>query len=77
MDRVEASLQRIEVVLAELSAKVAALPTAADYAALRADVARIEGRLANTPTSIQLFAFMITTWAAGAAIVFAIVRLTP
>lgn len=38
-------------------------------------VSELKGRLSASPTTWQLLGIMITTWAAGAAIVFALTRL--
>lgn len=39
-------------------------------------VSEMKGRLSASPTTWQLLGIMITTWAAGAAIVFALTRLS-
>ena len=45
-----------------------------DFATLQADVARIDGKLPNIPTMWQSLTMVVSTWAAGAAIVFTIFR---
>ena len=41
---------------------------------LISSVAELKGRVSASPTTWQLLGIMITTWAAGAAIVFALTR---
>jgi hypothetical protein len=45
-----------------------------DYANLKADVAELRGRMSQMPTLLQLVVTVITTWSAGAAIVFTLLR---
>jgi hypothetical protein len=75
--KLEEGLGRIEMKLSGIEAELKHLPKAAEYALLRADLAEIKGRLAGTVTSLQLFAALVATWSAGAAIVFALIRFTP
>jgi hypothetical protein len=68
------ALRRIEVALKELAADNKALRK--DFSDLAAKVASIEGQIKNIPTVLQLFLALITTWSAGAAIVFALLKAT-
>lgn len=70
MREVKASLRTIELAVAEIKH----LPKASDYAGLKADVARLDGRISQTPTMLQLVGIVVTTWTAGAAIVFTLLR---
>ena len=74
MERVEGRLSSIEVLLAEIKGQLSQMPKATEIGALRADVARIDGKLSSVPTMWQLLAMVISTWTAGAAIVFIIIR---
>jgi hypothetical protein len=58
---IEAKLGTVEVSIARLDGRLAG----------------IEGRLQSMPTAWQLFTALITTWAAGAAIVVALLRFAP
>ena len=40
-------------------------------------VARLESRLATVPSTTQLVLWLLTTWGAGAAIVFTVIRYSP
>jgi hypothetical protein len=77
MRDIKSALGRIEQRLAGIEGELKHLPKAADYATIKADVARVDGRLVNMPTTWQLFTALITTWAAGAAIVFTLLRFVP
>jgi hypothetical protein len=72
--KLEEGLGRIELRLASIESELKHIPKAADYGALRADVAEIKGRLANMPTTLQLIVMLITTWSVGAGLVFALLR---
>lgn len=74
MKDVKASLSRLEIAIAKIDGAITQMPKAMDFASLKSDVAEIKGRLSNTPTTMQLVAMVISTWTAGAAIVFAILR---
>lgn len=76
VDRIEAILTRLEPRISEIVGEMRSLPKAADYASLKADIARIDGRLTNMPTMWQMLTMVISTWATGAAIVFALLRST-
>jgi hypothetical protein len=67
-------LTQIETRLDAIEAGIRQLPGMIDYATLKADVARIAGKLSNIPTMWQLLTMIVSTWAAGAAIVFTILR---
>jgi hypothetical protein len=82
--RLEELCAQIDEKLARIDANLGHLPTAMDYAALRSDVAEMKGRfgglemrLSAMPTTVQLVTWLITTWSAGAAIVFALLRFSP
>jgi hypothetical protein len=72
--RSNAVLEKINERLIGIEAEIKHLPKAADYATLKADVARFDGKLSNIPTMWQLLTMVVSTWAAGAAIVFTILR---
>jgi len=65
VDRVDAALQRLEPAIRDIGSKLSDL---------NVRVAGVEGHLRATPTFIQLLVALITTWAAGTAIVFALVK---
>jgi len=46
-----------------------------DVIALRETVARMDGRLDRTPTAMQIWPMIVTTWIAGAGIVALAVRM--
>ncbi len=77
----DAVLAQIERRLDGIEASIKRLPKMADfgslksdYATLKADVARIDGKLSIIPTMWQLLTMVVTTWAAGAAIVLTTLR---
>ncbi len=76
VDQIETIVTRIDLRVAEIVGELRQLPKGADYASLKADVARIDGRLTNIPTMWQMLTMVISTWATGAAIVFALLRVT-
>lgn len=73
-ERVENRLASIELLLSEIKGQLSQIQKSSDFATIRADVARIDGRLSQLPTTWQLLAMVISTWAAGAAIVFTVVK---
>jgi hypothetical protein len=75
--RLEETFSRIDQRLSNIEAELKYLPKASDYASLKTDAAEIKGRLSGMVTSLQLFTAVITTWTAGAAIVFAVVKFAP
>jgi hypothetical protein len=72
--KLEGILERIEQRLAAMEIELKHLPKAADYATLKADIARVDGRLTNIPTTIQMLVMMITVWSVGTGIVFTVLR---
>jgi chromosome segregation ATPase len=67
IDRIDAALQRLEPAIRDIASK---------SSDLNAKVAGVEGHLRAMPTFIQLTVALISTWAAGTAIVFALLRAT-
>jgi hypothetical protein len=65
IDRIDAALLRLEPAIRDITSR---------HADLNARVASVEGHLKAMPTFLQLAAMLITTWAAGAAIVFALLK---
>ena len=74
MKDVKSSLSRLEVSVSKIDGTLSQMPRATDYATLRADIAEVKGRLSNMPTFLQTLTMTISTWVAGAAIVFAIIK---
>ncbi len=70
MIEVKASFKAIESALVPIKY----LPTASDYATLKADIARLDGRMSQIPTAWTMFSAIVMTWGAGAAIVFTLLR---
>ena len=75
LKNVKEILQRLEVGFARIESTLAQLPTATDYASLKADVAEIKGKVSNSPTTWTLLGIVFSTWAIGSGIVFAIARM--
>jgi hypothetical protein len=67
IERVDAALQRLEPAIRDIAFK---------FSDLNARVAGVEGHLRAMPTFIQLAVALISTWAAGTAIVFALLKAT-
>jgi septal ring factor EnvC (AmiA/AmiB activator) len=67
MDRIDAALQRLEPAIRDIASK---------FSDLNARVAGVEGQLRAMPTFLQLMVALISTWAAGTAIVFALLKAT-
>jgi hypothetical protein len=67
LQRIEPAIQEMAVELGDLADKVSSL-------AIR--LARVEGQLRAMPTFPQLAVAVISTWAAGTAIVFALLKAT-
>jgi septal ring factor EnvC (AmiA/AmiB activator) len=65
VDRIDAALQRLEPAIRDIGSKISDL---------NARVAGVEGHLRAMPTFIQLVVALISTWAAGTAIVFALLK---
>jgi chromosome segregation ATPase len=74
LDRVDEALRRIETALRDLASDNKEMRR--QMSDLTIKVATIEGQLKNIPTTLQLFLALISTWAAGAAIVFALLKAT-
>ena len=55
--------------VAEIKGRLAEMPKAVDFG-------RLEGRIQQLPTTLQLITVLITTLAAGAAIVFTLLRIS-
>jgi uncharacterized protein YcaQ len=66
-DRIDGALLRLEPAIRDIASR---------FAELNVRVAGVEGHLKAMPTFVQLAAMLITTWAAGSAIVFALLRAT-
>ena len=64
----ETRVERLEADMAEVKATLKGID--GRLGGIVVTLARIEGKLSLTPTSLQLFLALLTTWAAGAAIVF-------
>lgn len=78
MREVKASLRTIELAVAEIKRLPKASDLAAmrsDFSSLRADVTELRGRVSQVPSLLQLVVTIITTWSAGAAMVFTLLRL--
>jgi septal ring factor EnvC (AmiA/AmiB activator) len=67
MDRIDAALQRLEPAIRDIASK---------FSDLNARVAGVEGQLRAMPTFLQLMVALISTSAAGTAIVFALLKAT-
>jgi hypothetical protein len=67
IDRIDAALQRLEPAIRDIATK---------FSDLNARVAGVEGHLRAMPTFVQLIVALISTWAAGTAIVFALLKVT-
>jgi hypothetical protein len=71
---VKQSLNRLEVAIARIEGVLTQMPKQSDLAVLRSEIGEIRGRISNMPTWWMLIVAIITTWSAGAAIVFALIR---
>ena len=71
---VKQSLSRLEVAIARIEGVLTQMPKQSDLAVLRSEIGEIRGRISNMPTWWMLIVAIITTWSAGAAIVFALIR---
>lgn len=78
--RLEADMSEVKASLKAIEAAIAYLPTAADLTTLRVDVAEMKGRVSQLPTAWMMFiaivTTVVTTWSAGAAMVFTVLRLS-
>ena len=70
----KSTLKSVETIVLEIRAELKHIFKAADYASLRAEIAEVKGRVANLPTTWQMMVRLITTWSAGTAIVFSLLR---
>ncbi len=70
-DRIEAILIRLEPRITELALVGA---KASDLLKMQLDLAEVKGRLASIPTWWMLMVSLLTTWIAGAGIVFTLVK---
>lgn len=72
----EARVERLEADVKDIKEDVRALRS--DFGDMRASMARVEGRLdmlvSRTPTALQLWGMILSTWTAGAGIVFVMLR---
>lgn len=81
VSRLEDQMSEIRSALVSIKADLVHAPKTSDLTAIRgdigsirADVARLDGQLSQLPTILQLVGIVITTWSAGAAIVFTLLR---
>ena len=65
IDRIDEALRRIEPAIRDIGSK---------FSDFGARVAGVEGQMKAMPTFLQLAVALITTWSAGAAIVFALMK---
>lgn len=76
--KIKGILERLEPKISKIlltGAKQADLhKTQLDVAEMKGRLAGVESRLSTVPTTTHLVLWLITTWGAGAAIVFTIVR---
>lgn len=76
MREVKSTLKNVEVAVLEIRTELKHMPTAADHASLKADIARLDAKVSNIPSMWQTLTMIITTWSAGAAIVFTLFRMS-
>lgn len=79
--RLDDDIKEVKASLLEIKLELKHSPKAADitairsdFAGLKADVARVEGRLSQLPTTWGIITALLGTWGAGAAIVFTLLR---
>ena len=72
---VKSTLKGIEAAILEIKTDLKHVPKMNEYASLRAEIGEIKGRVSQMPTLLQLVVTIITTWSAGAAIVFTLLRM--
>lgn len=81
----EANVSKIKSILENLEPKITEIMITGakqvdlhkiqlDVAEMKGRLGGVEARLASIPTTPQLVLWLLTTWGAGAAMVFAIVR---
>ncbi len=73
VDRVDATLQRLEAKLTDLTFTSA---KAIDLQKMQVDLAEVKGRISSLPTWWMLMVTVLSTWLAGAGIVFTLARAT-
>lgn len=76
MDEVNSTLKNVEHVALGIRTELKHRPSAADHTSLKADIARLDGKISSIPSMWQTLTMIITTWSAGAAIVFTLLRLS-
>src|SRR4051794_36826497 len=77
MGEIKSTLARIEQRLSGIEIELKHLPKASDYATIKGDVARVDGRLQNMPSTLQLVTIILTTWSLGTALIFTMIRFAP
>ncbi len=75
VERLEEDMADVKASLRTVETRLGAIEVA--LARIEGRLTGIEGRLSQSPTWIQLLVALIATWGAGAAIVAALVHLTP
>ena len=73
--RLEEDVKEIRSTLRSVETKLSSI--AESVAEIKGRIGGIEMRLSAMPTTIQLVTLLLTTWAAGAAIVFTALRYAP
>jgi hypothetical protein len=71
---VDRRLSSIELLLADIKGQLTQMPKAGDIAVIRVDVARLDGKVSNLPTTWTLIAFAVGACLASAGLAFAIAR---
>ena len=80
---IEAQLSEIKVHLSqlpkaaefgEMKGQLSQMPKASDLAAINKELGEIKGKLSNMPNTMTLLGMILSTWTAGAAIVFTLLR---
>ncbi len=67
IDTIDSALKRLEPAIRDIATR---------NGDINARIAAVEGQLKAMPTVLQLFLAIVSTWAAGAAIVFALLKAT-
>jgi hypothetical protein len=73
-DSIEKRLSSIELLLADIKGQLTQMPKMGDIAVIRVDVARLDGKVSNLPTTWTLIAFAVGSCLASAGLAFAIAR---
>ena len=76
MKDVKSILKVIEASILEIKTELKHVPKMNDHGSLKAEIAEIKSRVSQMPTVLQLVVTIITTWSAGAAIVFTLLRMS-